>query len=154
MSGHQFHGKMALGTGAYVLIWVCRNSGKHSVMVCVQFCLRLTNWQPYCALETTYSMHPLKFWITTLSSTLWLKMSTSQSLKGRDMSRHDLALAQESCRGYGSMSLLAMSLGDWFCVSRKGGTGGRWVGTPRGWKQHGCVWADCENFSVGPFLLC
>jgi len=57
------------------------------------------------------------------------------------MSWHDLALAQESCRGYGSISLLAMSLGDWFCMSRKGRTGGRWVG------------ADCENSLVGPFLL-
>ena len=61
------------------------------------------------------------------------------------MSRHDLALAQESCRGHGTFSPLltanvcitimklstlciiysiAMSLGNWFCMSRKGGTGG------------------------------
>ena len=60
------------------------------------------------------------------------------------MSRHDLALAQESCRGHGIFSplltaivcitchetfnsiifSLAMSLGNCFCVSRKGGTGG------------------------------
>jgi len=39
------------------------------------------------------------------------------------------------------MSLLAISLGDWFSVSRKGGTGGGGlVYTPKGWKQHGCVW--------------
>jgi len=43
---------------------------------------------------------------------------------------------------------IAMSLGNWFCMSRKGGTGGRWVGTPREWKQHGHVWAGCENPSV------
>jgi len=59
------------------------------------------------------------------------------------MSRHDLALAQESCRGHGTLSPLltvnvcitchetlaiiysiAMSLGNWFCRSRKGGIGG------------------------------
>jgi len=36
------------------------------------------------------------------------------------------------------MSYPAMSLGDRFYVSRKGG---RWVGTPEGYKQHGHVWA-------------
>jgi len=61
------------------------------------------------------------------------------------MSRHDLALAQESCRGHGIFSPLmtanvcitrhefstlciiysiAMSLGNFFCMSRKDGTGG------------------------------
>ena len=60
------------------------------------------------------------------------------------MSRHDLALAQESCRVHGTFSPLltanvcitrhetfnsiiysiAMSLGNCFCMSRKGGTGG------------------------------
>ena len=60
------------------------------------------------------------------------------------MSQRDLALAQESCRGHGTFSPLltanvcitrhetfksiiysiAMSLGNWFCMSRKGGTGG------------------------------
>ena len=60
------------------------------------------------------------------------------------MSRHDLALAQESCRGHVTFSPLltanvcitrhetfnsiiysiAMSLGNCFCRSRKGGTGG------------------------------
>ena len=61
------------------------------------------------------------------------------------MSRQDLALAQESCRGHGTFSPLltanvcitrhetstlciiysiAMSLGNWFCMSRKGGIGG------------------------------
>ena len=60
------------------------------------------------------------------------------------MSQHDLALAQESCRGHGTFSPLltanvcitrhetfnsiiysiAMSLGNCFCMSRKGGTGG------------------------------
>ena len=60
------------------------------------------------------------------------------------MSRHDLALVQESCRGHGTFSPLltanvcitrhetfnsiiysiAMSLGTCFCMSRKGGTGG------------------------------
>jgi len=60
------------------------------------------------------------------------------------MSRHDLALAHESCRGHGIFSPLltanvcitrhelstlciiysiAISLGNWFCMSRKGGTG-------------------------------
>jgi len=39
------------------------------------------------------------------------------------------------------MSFPAISLGDWFSVSRKGGTGeGGLVCTPKGWKQHGCVW--------------
>jgi len=54
------------------------------------------------------------------------------------MSWHNLALAEESCRGHGTFSplltfnsmynviylYLAMSLGNWFCMSRKGGTGG------------------------------
>ena len=60
------------------------------------------------------------------------------------MSQRDLALAQESCRVHGTCSPLltanvcitrhetfnsiiysiAMSLGNWFCMSRKGGTGG------------------------------
>ena len=39
------------------------------------------------------------------------------------------------------MSLPAISLGGWFSVSRKGGTGGGGlVYTPKGGKQHGCVW--------------
>jgi len=61
------------------------------------------------------------------------------------MSRHDLAIAQKSCRGHGTFSPLltsnvcitvmklatlciiysiAMSLGNWFYMSRKGETGG------------------------------
>jgi len=54
------------------------------------------------------------------------------------MSWHDLALAQESCRVHGTFSPLltanvcitchensiAMSLGNWFCMSRNGGTEG------------------------------
>jgi len=39
------------------------------------------------------------------------------------------------------MSHPAMSLGDWFGVSGKGGTrGGGLVYTPKWWKQEGCVW--------------
>jgi len=77
------------------------------------------------------------------------------------MSQHDLALAQESCRGHGTFSPLltanvfitchetfnsmyyysiAMSLGNWFCMSIKGGTGEGEL-------------AGCENLSVGPFFL-
>jgi len=85
------------------------------------------------------------------------------------MSRHDLALA---CRGHGTFNPLltaivcitrhetfnsvlsvysiAMSLGSWFRMSRKGGTGGG-----------GLVHPESENLmamyglvaSVGPFLL-
>jgi len=32
------------------------------------------------------------------------------------------------------------SLGDWFSVSRKNGTGGGGLVYPKEWKQHGCVW--------------
>jgi len=37
------------------------------------------------------------------------------------------------------MSLLAMSLEYRFRMNRKGGPGGRWVGSPSGWKRHGCT---------------
>jgi len=48
------------------------------------------------------------------------------------------------------MPLSAISLGDWFSVSRKGGTGGGGlVCTPKGWKQHSCVWVWLQNPSVG-----
>ena len=87
------------------------------------------------------------------------------------MSRHNLALAQESCGEHDTFSPLltanvcithhetflciiysiAMPLGNWFCMSRKGGTGGG-----------GLVHPESENSmamyglaaSVGPFLLC
>ena len=79
------------------------------------------------------------------------KTLTRWSSKRRDMSRHDLILAQTSnvcvihlaalnaiatlyvCVKQFVMSLPVISLGDWISVSRKGGTG-RWVGiyTPRG----------------------
>jgi len=36
------------------------------------------------------------------------------------------------------MSYLAISLGDWLCINRNMGQGE--VGTPKGCKQHGCVW--------------
>ena len=39
------------------------------------------------------------------------------------------------------MSHPAMSLGDRFCDSRNGGTGGGGVGAPGGYKQLGRVWA-------------
>ena len=83
--------------------------------------------------------------------------------KRRDMSRHDLVSAQISnvciirhaalnaiayivCVKQFVMSLPAISLGDWFSVSRKGGTGGGGlVYTPKGWKQHGCVWVGCKK---------
>ena len=87
------------------------------------------------------------------------------------MSQQDLTLTQESCRGHGTFSPLltanvcitrhetstlciiysiAISLGTWFCRSRKGGTGGG-----------GLVHPESENSmamcglaaSVGPFLL-
>ena len=48
-------------------------------------------------------------------------------------------------------SLLAMSLRDRFCGSRKGRDKGRWAGT-KGYKQHGCVW-ECLLLTLGrPFL--
>jgi len=44
------------------------------------------------------------------------------------------------------VSLPAISLVDWFSVSRKGGTGGGGlVCRPKGWKQHGCVWVWPEK---------
>ena len=52
--------------------------------------------------------------------------------------------------GFSSIACIAMSLGNCFCMSRKGGTGGGGlVHSER--KQHGHVWAGCENLSVGPF---
>jgi len=76
------------------------------------------------------------------------------------MSQHDLVSAQISnvcitrlaalnaiaciaCVNQFVMSLPAIFLGDWLSVSRKGGTGGGglvYTCTPKGWKQHGCVW--------------
>jgi len=74
------------------------------------------------------------------------------------MSQHDFVSAQTStvyithhaalnateyivCVKQSVMSLPAISLGDWFSVSRKGGTGGGGlVYTPKRWKQHGWVW--------------
>jgi len=51
------------------------------------------------------------------------------------------AIAYFVCVKQFVMSLPAISLGDWFSVSRKGGTGGGGlVYTPKGWKQHVCVW--------------
>jgi len=86
------------------------------------------------------------------------------------MSQHDLALAQEFMQRTSTFSPLltahvcitrhetstlciiystAMSLGNWFCMSRKGGTGGGGLVHPcREWKQPGHVWAGCENPSV------
>ena len=88
------------------------------------------------------------------------------------MSRHDLALAQESCRGHGTFSPLltanvcitrhetfnsvlsiysiAMSLGSWFCMSRKGGTGGGGLVDPES-KNSMAMYGLAA--SVGPFLL-
>jgi len=61
------------------------------------------------------------------------------------------ALADIVCVKQFVMSLPAISLGDWFSVSRKGGTGGSGlVYTPKGWKQHGYVWVWLKkNPSVG-----
>jgi len=39
-------------------------------------------------------------------------------------------------------------LGKLILHEQKGWDRGRWVGTPREWKQHGHVWAGCENPSV------
>jgi len=46
------------------------------------------------------------------------------------------------------MSLLAMTLGDWFCVSRKGGTGGGELVHPKGQNSMtvlGLGWAVSAN---------
>jgi len=45
------------------------------------------------------------------------------------------------------MSYLAMSLGDRFCVNRKGETG-EVVGASEECEQHGCVWA-CPQKALG-----
>ena len=91
--------------------------------------------------------------------------------KRRNMSRHDLvsaqnlqclhnshatlnALAYIVCVKQFVMSLPAISLGDWCSVSRKGGTeGGGLVYTPKGWKQHGCVWVWLKKKSLSRVIV-
>ena len=70
------------------------------------------------------------------------RLSISSNLQCLHNSHATLnALACIVCVKQFVMSLPAISLGDWFSGSRKGGTGGGGlVYTPKGWKQHGCVW--------------
>jgi len=48
---------------------------------------------------------------------------------------------------------LRCHLGDWFCVSRNGGTGGGGLVHPNGENSTAVSGLGCENPSAGPFLL-
>ena len=69
----------------------------------LQFCIPILD-QASNLKNTVYSTNETCVPQTCISRTPLLKQAID--LKRRDMSRHDLALAQESCRGHGTFSLL------------------------------------------------
>ena len=83
---------------------------------------------------------PLLFITRYVSAQLSIS-SNLQCLNNSSCSFTINAVAYIVCVKQFVVSIPALSLGDWFSVSRKGGTGGGAVlYTPKGWKQHGYVW--------------
>ena len=134
--------------------WATSKSTQVSIRSNCTFCLKCIRTQVlrpsnYLKIEPSPESHPHPDPI--INKNIQNRLNKLQSLKGSDMSPHDLALAQESCRGRGTFSPLLTAnvcithheifnfmqylqhssvLGKLVLHEQKGWDRGRWVGTP------------------------